>query len=202
VVWLAGLLCAAGLALGAPSVAEVAAGPSGEQASAPRTRADIVARQRTLKAEFDEEERACRQRFVVTACVDDVRTRRRAALAPLRDAELRLEEAERRQQAEVRRAAVAEKQRAQAERGPEPAPARAASAAAPQPRSPWRVPSIAARSDEAASAAAARAQASQRRQAQAEAAQARIAKRQAEQAKKGQAAAPLPAPEAASAARR
>ena len=183
----------------APATAGAVANTSGGLDS----RAAINRQERALMAQYDAEVRACQQRFVVTSCVDDVRTRRRAALAPLRDAALRLAEAERRQQANLRRAVVERKQRAQAERGPEPAPAPApaASGAAMRPRSPWHAPSAGPR-DDAASAAIERAQAARRRQAQGEATQARIARRQAEQAEKGQAAAPLPPMPAPSAAQR
>lgn len=165
-------------------------------------RADRARQQRDLAARFDTEERACRQQFVVTACVDDVRSRRRAALKPLRDEELRIEEADRRRQAEARRAAVAQKQRALAERGDEP-PARtpAAPASGPEQRGPWRAPP-ATGPDESRAAAAARAQSAERRQAQAIEAQQRIARKQAEQREKGKAAAALPDPSAASAPRR
>jgi hypothetical protein len=164
-----------------------------------RERADINRQQRELKARFDSEERACRQQFVVTACVDSVRSRRREALAPLRNEELRLDEVQRQRQAAARSAAIADKQRALAERGAEPPPVALAASRAPgmAPRSPWR--NAVAKPpdrDEEAAAAAARVQASARRKIQADQAQERIARRQAEQAKKGKAAAPLPPPSA------
>jgi len=167
-------------------------------------RADITQQQRDLKTRFDSEERECRQQFIVTACVDSVRSRRRAALAPLRDEELRLDEIQRRLQAEKRRAAIADKQRALAERGAEPAPVAPAASreSAKAPRGAWRAPEPKPDRDAEATAAADRVQASARRQAQAAEAQARVTRRQAEQAKKGKAAAPLPDPSASGAARR
>ena len=63
-----------------------------------------LAERQALVERFADEERACSQRFAVTSCVDEVRSRRRAALAPLRERELRLEEAERNRRAAERRA--------------------------------------------------------------------------------------------------
>ena len=86
-------------------------------------RAGIGAQRQRLEAEFAVEERACAGRFVVSGCVDDVRKRRRVALAPLRERELQLDAAERRQRADNRRAAVAAKTTASASRPAAPEPA-------------------------------------------------------------------------------
>ena len=64
-----------------------------------RTR--IAAERQSLTERFTAEESACRTRFAVNACLDDVRARRRAALAPLRERELRLAEAERQRRAAI-----------------------------------------------------------------------------------------------------
>lgn len=110
---------------------------AGEPASAA---AQGVAQERTALAEhrrlllkiLADEEAACRERFAVTACQDDVRRRRREALAPLRERELRLEESERRARAEERRRAVAAKL-SEAGVGPAGSGAASASAAGPRP---------------------------------------------------------------------
>lgn len=60
------------------------------------------------------EERACSDRFAVTACIDDVRARQRAALAPLREQELALDDADRQRRAAERQAAVAARQQSRA----------------------------------------------------------------------------------------
>jgi colicin import membrane protein len=60
---------------------------------------------RALDQRFATEEQACQSRFAVTPCVDDVRLRRRLALAPLRERELQLDDEQRRQRASVREAA-------------------------------------------------------------------------------------------------
>ena len=46
-------------------------------------RSQIAQERRILIARFEAEEQACRQRFAVTACVDEVHARRRQALGPL-----------------------------------------------------------------------------------------------------------------------
>ena len=58
-------------------------------------RASIAAERQLLVERYAREERECLQRFAVSACLDDVRSRRRAALAPLRARELQLDDAER-----------------------------------------------------------------------------------------------------------
>lgn len=76
----------------------------------------LAAERQALEQRFDAEERVCADRFAVNACVDDVRARRRAALAPLREQLLQVDEAERRRRADERRAAVARKQAELAQR--------------------------------------------------------------------------------------
>lgn len=70
----------------------------------------LVAERAALQQRFAAEERACADRFAVTACIDEVRSRQRAALAPLREQELRIDEVERQRRADERRAAVEQKQ--------------------------------------------------------------------------------------------
>lgn len=192
------LMLAAGLALGlglglAP-VAPLAAGP----AAAADERAALAQQRRQLEAVFAAEEAACSRRFAVNACVEDVRQRRREALDPLRERELALAEAERRERAAQRRLALGERQRASAApAAPASVPARGARASAPP-------ASHAARGLDEAGArrreeqAAERAAAAERRRQGARATQERIERRLHERSAAGKVDAPLPA----SAARR
>lgn len=79
-------------------------------AKADEARQRLLAERAALLLHFAAEERACVDRFAVTACIDEVRARQRAALEPLRAQELRIDEVERQRRAEERRAAVAQKQ--------------------------------------------------------------------------------------------
>ncbi len=201
-LWAAGVLAQAAAL---PPVGASAAGGQAEQAE----RARLAAQRQAITARFAAEERACRERFVVTACVDDVRVRRRDALIPVRQRELQLDDADRRARAAERKAALAEKQRAAQQRAAEPpAPevrlrpvpaAGTASAARAAARPAARQEESAARAAEAAG----RVKAREGRVQSAEAAQERVNKRLAERAASGKAAAPLPVPAStASAARR
>ena len=164
-----------------------------------RTR--IAAERQVLLERFAQEERECQHRFAVTDCLDDVHSRRRAALAPLRARELQLDDAERQQRAADRRAAIEAKQKAQAARPPPapapevrlrppPVPASSASAAsAPRPKKDD--------SQARAAQAAERAQAAQRRREEAEADRQRIERRLAEREAAGKVTAPLPVPSSA-----
>ncbi len=172
-------------------------------------RAQIAVERRVIEERYTAEQRACRERFAVTACLDGSRARRRAELAPLRERELRLDDAQRQARAQERRAAVAAKQAAAAS---QPASHRAASAAAAVAR-PTRLPDSAAlhternakpRDNGAAQAAEAadRARAAERRREAARQTQERIARRLAEKAAQAKKAEPLPAPAAAASAAR
>lgn len=164
-------------------------------------RAAIRAGRQLLEARFAEQERACASRFVVNACLEDVRLRRREALEPLRERELQLEQAERLQRAQERRAVIAAKQSAARASRP-------SGGATPQlrVRDPASVPVArpARGSDEAerASEAAARAREAEQRRAEAQAAQLRVQQRQAEREGAGKKSEPLPVPGAGSAPRR
>jgi hypothetical protein len=79
-------------------------------AQADEARQRLLAERAALLQRFAAEERACVDRFAVTACIDEVRARQRAALEPLRAQELRIDEVERQRRADERRAAVAQKQ--------------------------------------------------------------------------------------------
>ena len=173
----------------------VQAQPSSGQSVAAQ-RSSIQADRQRLEAQFDAEQATCRERFVVTACVDDVRLRRRAALAVPRARELALDDSERQSRAQARRQAVREKQLRAAEasaRAPVVAasvvqrPARAAPASVARAAS-------AAPAHDAAAEAARHVEASQGRRERATKTQQRIDGRQAERARKGQVPAPLPLP--------
>lgn len=95
-----------------------------------------IARERAqAEARFRAQRNECQQRFVVTACVDAARAEHRQTTQRLRREEGVLDEAQRRQRAAARLAAIEEKQRAERERANAPRAPRAASEAAPrQPR--------------------------------------------------------------------
>ncbi len=164
----------------------------------------LAAERQVLLERFAAEERACHGRFVVTACVDELRVRRRAALAPLRARELALDDLERQQRASDRHAA----------RAARPPPAAAASGA---PSAPSGAVAAADRPAPAASAllrqsdappsadghssralqAAERARAAAHRSALIDAAQAEVARKDAQRAASGKAHSALPTPASA-----
>jgi hypothetical protein len=173
-------------------------------------RARLAAERQALIDGFAQEELACQQRFFVNDCVEDVRRRRREALAPLRARELELDDVERQQRAAERRAAIEAKQREHAARpapasapelSPRPRPAADSASALPA-SAALASPQSSAEAQVRAAQAAERARASQRRREEAEAVLERVRRRVAEREASGQAAAPLPVPEAASAAGR
>jgi hypothetical protein len=160
-------------------------------------RAAIAQERRHLEGVFAAEQAACANRFAVNACVEDVAERRRAALAPLRERELALDDAARRARAAQRRETAA-RQRAAAS---SPAGAvGAASAAEARPRQPARAVSGATGPRSApdpalrASEAARRAAAAEQRAAEARKVQERSERREAERARAGKVARPLPVP--------
>ncbi|MDO9095058.1 MAG: hypothetical protein Q8R98_10325 [Rubrivivax sp.] len=167
-------------------------------------RAQIAAERAALDQRFAQEERDCANRFVVNACIDDVRRQRRESLQPLRERELSLDEAERMRRAAERRAVIAAKQAAAASRpgavaGP-PTELRlreAVQAPAPPSRPIPRTQDEAGRAAEAAQ----RVREADRRREEAQAHQRRVQDRQAERAATGRQAAPLPVPSASAAAR-
>jgi hypothetical protein len=162
-----------------------------------------------LADRFAAEERACLERFVVTACVDELRVRRRAALEPLRERELALDDAERLQRATARQSArttrpqpalaAAAKPEVEAQAAtPRAAPAVTATLREPEaPRTGGGQTSRALQAAERARAAAKRAEAL-------DATQAEMARKNAERAAAGKAgsALPVPVPAAARAASR
>jgi hypothetical protein len=162
-------------------------------------RSQLAARRQEVERRFDAEEAACRQRFAVTGCIEDARAQRRLALAPLREREFALDDADRKARAAARRHVAAQKRLA--------AEARAASAPPVQARTRDPATSTSAtavggdpagrpatsREDEAPHAAV-RAAAAERRRAEAQAERERIAQRQASRAASGKPAATLPLP--------
>lgn len=115
-VW-ATLVLAALWMVGTPVSASTAVVPeSAEVAKQSDLRAQLLKEQGSLQGRFDEELAACRQRFAVTGCVEAVERQRRAALAPVRERLIQLDEAERLQRANARRQAVADKQLFRAQR--------------------------------------------------------------------------------------
>lgn len=156
----------------------------------------IGAERRAIEARFDQEEAACRERFVVTSCVDGVLARKRELLAGLRHQELLLDDADRKARAAARLEGIEAKRAAAAARPPappraEPAPHRAAAPAAPQALRPARPEVDAAEAE----AAARRASAAARRREAAAADRARIAAREAQREAGGKKSAPLPTPD-------
>ena len=122
-------------ALLVPPLARAAsAAEEAERGAIARERADIEAR-------YAARERECRTRFIVTSCIDDAKRDRRQGLDALRARQLALDEAERRERTEARRAELAAKAAEDARRSEERA-ARAASApaarGAPRPLEPRR----------------------------------------------------------------
>ena len=160
-------------------------------------RQQIVAARQAIQGDFAAQELACQKRFAVTDCVEDVRLRRRQALAPWREKELALDAADRRRRASERQAAIKSKVQAaaaEAASAPPVLPRERKAMAAPSATLPAAPPAA----DPArAAAAAARVQEANQRKAEAKAAQERVARRQAERAEKakaGKVVAPLPVP--------
>ncbi len=191
-----------------PSAASAAGAGQAQQGQQGRQREQARARIQTertrIESRFNAEMAACQQRFVVTACMDEARQRRREALAVPRAEGLALDDIERRERAVARRELLQAKQREAAVGG---APALSASApfarvrpgaeAASAASAPQRRKNSGDAAAAAETAAQARSRAARERQAEIEATQARILARQAERLREGKAAAPLPVPSAA-----
>lgn len=104
VVWQVGLLAACWV-----SAPAVAAKPETE-------RTQLLKEQASLQARFDSELAACRQRFVVTSCVEAAQQAQRASLASLRERLIQLDEAPRQQRALERLQGLQAKQRLRKQR--------------------------------------------------------------------------------------
>lgn len=178
------------LALLAPAQADDAS----ERARISRERAEAQAR-------FEQRQRECAQRFAVTSCVEEARAEHRQALLQLRRQEGVLDEAQRKQRAAARLAAIEEKRRAEQERAALP---RAQRDPAPlQLRTPSRQPAAAARPASAAASDAGATAREQRKRTRFEARQRdaqlhrkEAERRSAERGSKGKAGSPLPDPAA------
>jgi colicin import membrane protein len=70
-------------------------------------RAELSQARQDIEKRYAQEAAVCRERFAVTACIDDARARQRTALAPLRDEGLRLDQAQRQARAAAKQAALA-----------------------------------------------------------------------------------------------
>jgi colicin import membrane protein len=163
----------------------------------------IAAERAAVNARFAEQERACQEKFVVTACVDAARKEQRQTLMRLKRAETVLDEAERRETAARRRQVLQERGAVQGARASGPA----AEARQPLTRNPPAPnPTAVLPPHRPASSAAEQRAAEQRNEAafeaRARAAQAHrdtVARRNAQRASEGKVGAPLPVPSSASA---
>jgi hypothetical protein len=158
----------------------------------------ITSERREVARRADIEQAECQKRFMVTACLDDVQSRRRQALQDLREREMRLDDEERKERAVRRQAEVA---RRQLDEGARPA----STAAEPQTVKPHATPasgpwSRRAPASDSASAvrAAERAEAARHRREDAAERQDRVVRRQLDRAASGKTDDPLPVPVAAS----
>ena len=170
--------------------------------AAQQERAQLRGERNRLSEAFAEQERSCSQQFLVTACLEDARARRREALAPLRERELRLDEAERQAKADQRRQSIAAKQAlAASQPTARPAPPVRVRSALPAASASARGPRQLEPEDRAATAAI-RSRELEAQRLLAVQAQQRVDRREAERQAAGRKSAPLPVPSpAASSAR-
>ena len=210
-----GPVAGVGLVLCLTALTAWAQAPGADPAAIERER--IAAEREAAMRRFNAEEAACSQRFAVTPCVDEVRERRRAALAAWRERELRLDEADRRERARRRLEEIAARAAAAAS-APAPASTPMAAPAAPAPNGGAAKPAARAASASApaasqpagafsrapadGAAAPRRALAAQQRRQEADDARRRIEEREADRAARGRVTAPLPVPPGASAPQR
>jgi len=178
------------LALLAPAQADDAA----ERARIARERAEAQAR-------FEQRQRECAQRFAVTHCVEEARAEHRQALLQLRQQEGVLDEAQRKQRAAARLAAIEEKRRAERERAALPRAERqpAPLELKPPPRQPAasaRPASVPASDPDAAVREQRKRARFEARQRDAQVHREEAERRSAERESKGKAGAPLPDPAA------
>ena len=168
-------------------------------AASDSARAQIAAERRAVEVRFHQTEQACRERFGVTACVEQAKAERRSALAGLRERQMRLDDADRRRRAAERLEAI-EAKRSEAASRPAAAPASAAASRAatgaghgsgPAARTPANGQAAAQR------AAAQRAAAADVRRQQAASERDKIAQRVKQRAEQHKNAAPLPPPASA-----
>lgn len=200
------------LCIGAAVCCAAAGGQAAPADDERAERARITAERAQVERAFDSREQDCRTRFAVNACVDAANRERREALGHLRQQEMLLDEARRKERAAERMQSIRGKvsrDDARRRRDAEGRISRAASApAAPQPRaSGARAESTtpeAARKPRPAETAAARAEAArksaayEKRQAETRAHREAVERRNAERAAEGKTARPLPVPASAS----
>lgn len=136
--WARVLLAAVAFTAASGAAAAEAGGAGKPAASSPATpgeRERIAAERGAVETRFASRERECRERFVVTSCIDDAKRERRQALDRLRARQLDVDEARRHERAAERKAELADKAaedaRVERERA-ERSAARAASGAASQ----------------------------------------------------------------------
>ncbi|MDQ6638830.1 MAG: hypothetical protein M3Z15_04095, partial [Pseudomonadota bacterium] len=83
--------------------------PGGAAGSDDAERNRIAEEKAAIESRYAARERECRERFVVTSCVDDAKRERRHGLDALRDRQLQLDEARRRERTAERRSELAAK---------------------------------------------------------------------------------------------
>ena len=83
--------------------------PAAAEVEAQTEKAGIESQRRAAEERYRARERECRERFVVTSCVEEAQRQRRATLDALRARQLQLDETRRRTRAAERRAEIAEK---------------------------------------------------------------------------------------------
>lgn len=115
----------AGLLLAAAAVAMPdlrAAEPAGSAAAEAAERRQLLAERRRIEVSHGERERACADRFAVTACLDENRREQREALAAVEARLADLDDRQRARRAEARQRRIDAKVRAKAreERASEP----------------------------------------------------------------------------------
>jgi len=94
----------------------VGATAAGATAADDEERGRIAAERAAIESRYSARERECRERFVVTSCVDDARRERRHGLDALRARQIRLDEARRQERAAERRDELAAKAAEDAQR--------------------------------------------------------------------------------------
>jgi hypothetical protein len=153
------LCCAAPLALlvaarvAWPASAVDAAASAASAAQASEERAQIAKERAAVEARFVSRERECRQRFIVTSCLDEAKAEQRQALDRLRARQLVIDEARRHERSEERKAELADKAAEDARRESARA-AHAAASAASDAALPGRAPPFELQRPEGAPAAA------------------------------------------------
>ena len=153
------------------------------------------------------QERECQARFIVAACLDAARKEHRATMTRLRQQQLQIDEARRRETAAARRKAIAERSEAQRQHAadaPPDVPPEAPQVRVRRVPEPAPLPRPAASGPSAADRAAAERRKEEQFEARRRAAQAHreeVERRTAARAAQGKVAAPLPTASGASAAR-